>query len=122
MRQIVFITTILLLFSCGGNSENINEDEYSLELEPTKLYNAEMEWGLVVEPYVKIYPEPIIDDRMEVSLRAGEIVIVDQIILNKENYGSWYHIEWEDKTGWCESSTITLYSSKLLAEVAKSLM
>jgi hypothetical protein len=105
------LATFLVAAGCDGSRE-----EEPIVLPETPVIALRPTWALVVEPYVRLYEEPVTDSAIAGHLRAGEIARVDAIGTQPIRLGGaqyrWYRLSTDESAGWTVGRSIETYTSR----------
>jgi len=123
-RSFLFLPVLLslfLLFSCSGEDQG-----WELEMPATPIMTGTSGWGVVNTAYLKISREPDNDRHIITTLREGDIVKVESIHYMKDPRGRqvfvWYHIRWENLSGWVREGYLDSYDTREKAMTASGML
>ena len=109
---LVFLAFFAVIFNgCEKNDEQTE----TVDFDTTHPFAIapDVDWAVVVEPYVGFREEPGRDSATNSYCRKDEILQVMGFAINQDGE-QWYLFE----NGWIPSSSITIYSNRYKAEAA----
>ncbi|MCR4580190.1 MAG: hypothetical protein K5681_07585 [Treponema sp.] len=112
--SLLIILSLFIISGCNKNEELVIEfdETYPLALAP------DVEWGVVVEPYVAYKKDSDWSSQVTGHCRKGEIIQIEGK-RQSESGEKWYYTE----KGWLSEISINVYSNRFKAQkVAEELL
>jgi len=117
MRYRWILLIFLLFISCQKDSGQ--QGNASINLPATPIFSTESYWGVVSEPYLKIFQYMTNREDIVTTCRKGDILEITQRKLDDQGT-IWLQVKFKDQEGWVTSDRIMLFDNKEQALVASS--